>query len=963
MQLFSFSHRHCDGSLRERRLCHQHPPGGPSAAPGGAPQSWWEKILGTGEEVVAAVAVPTGEFLRTLPGVGSLIEKYDRTREAETLRKLTDHANWITVFRDHPEVLEGGVPAGVPQNEGSRVVLEFIQTLSPADRQRVFLEYVDRYIPEDVRKDARFSHYFGPDGSGSEERFRAMKGSGNLSTVRGALGGILGVEDPKVGGADREIAVASLQSHYKIDPADPTKYSNPLLNDFRGAAATARHGGFPGGVVSPENMARGLAPSQFLGALKLGVVPGTLLTQLEGIRQSEKTEGARVSVDVGGRISRVKERREMAEGLREVYANLGGTEKLILFGLLIGMLASKKMRGLLAAGAVGYFAYKFYNKGKDPLEAADEGLRKMRGEGATLEKGAEEARAIMEFLSQQDRENMEVEGRGFGLLGEMPVQYLAAGFKIEGGGAGTTWRLDIDEPGSDLRKELQKRQVIGREYREFFDAVETGKAKIVSISGTLPATKVSALQGEVAAKLPGVAVKVEGSVGRSVQVSLTIPSAKEGDFGAIASTHGFSIKAREEREIDVPMKDSLGRNVYKYRPAVEEALSYVFFEVAKENPRNQNLVKKVEHGLRDLPSGKGYPALTSEAREAYIALVTRGREMSTANPQPLGKYLLSVIEARRKAFERKPEGPKTAGALLFPTDEARRKDVERLEAGGWRFFTPLMRTDLGELVKVEAPPGTVTRVPLLDRGLPYFSSQARLRDVIQKPNVVAALEEEQNTLMKTGKMAEKLQAIYTEANIVGSPNVVAPGAPGGSFYNEGTRMIMVQVVGGPLVEIPAAVWISRLYEGGGMRPAQIVAKEAVQFLPGIPAMPAPRIDPPLDTSVLGDLGAWTGKEDTLRFVLLHDMRFKGGILRAIHQREVAAGGRNIRQQLESIQALSAAGGARKIDGINDMRVTLEKDPGGRGFIPVYRFEITRAGRREPEAVFRDTEGIIDRNSN
>ncbi|MBI3336160.1 hypothetical protein HYZ98_01165 [Candidatus Peregrinibacteria bacterium] len=409
-----------NGSHKERRLCSLCPPtGGPA---GGPAEGYVDKAI---------------SYVRTMPVVGPLVTQLFPGEQLsnlanETMLRLADDSEWIQAFRDPTIFTALQTPAAPSGTFGPKEVLLH---LPPAERIRSFEQFSLRFIPQDVRD----RHNIGTN-------FADIQRRGNLGTLQQALGAVFGSEVPAVGSPAHRLAVESLNQHYQIDPATPA-LSNTLRSDSRrdfewhrqrGRVLTSYSAAPPpiGGVPPP------LSP--FRGAIRLGIFNPAIMEELQKVSDGYQSERARVTTDAAGELNRLGAVRE-AMGMRDVWQNLGGGEKLVLLITAFMLLRSDKGKPLLFAGVAAYFAHKFWSRGGNMFDAIDQA----RGQGSPIEENANHVREIEDVLGESIIGRNSPEVVGAGLLRVVPLTALATSFAQ---GPSGQWSIDANLLNTQLNR-------------------------------------------------------------------------------------------------------------------------------------------------------------------------------------------------------------------------------------------------------------------------------------------------------------------------------------------------------------------------------------------------------------------------------------------------------------------------------------------------------------------------------
>lgn len=577
-----YSHRDTGRfSFRERRLCFM-----PSANPNVPRQpSFWERMQEFGADTVENFK----SFFSNNPQIAGAV--FERIRPdastIEELKQLTNDHNWLHAFRTHDEILRS---ATLSQKQDEDPVYRFLRTsnISLEQRQDMFFEYVDQYIPADVQE----IHFVDDAWSGrtngkldATERFTALSAShpDKINEVIDSLSLSLGDDLVNTAtGKAVEIATSSLKEHYGITAGttiDSSKLDRSLAGDYRSTLESLRLRGYPPAETSPENLQRNLTSSRLLGALKLGVINRSTLEFLNKDLASVIAERDRTinttSRDLDEEMLVTKDAIKMrAETLRDRWDSMGGIGKLILLAAAAFGIYKFPKTSLFFGGL--YVLSKMVT-GVDP---ADVGLQKLRN--SWLDANAKNAKMydffgvevpgdpswpvkrtslMANFLTDYDRDGLEAETEFFSINMNIQLQHLANSFDVVNSGAATTWNLDLS-PGGNIDKAL---------------------------------------------------------------------------------------KASDRKRYRVAIESAKKRNPNAERQ-FEDALAYVFYLIAKKDPRNAKSIESesgylyVDEAVRDLPADQSFTELTGKPREAYADLVLKGKLMAANSTETLGGFIQEHLQ-------------------------------------------------------------------------------------------------------------------------------------------------------------------------------------------------------------------------------------------------------------------------------------------------------------------------------
>ncbi len=111
-----------------------------------AAKRMWEKAMPSKEQVMAFLE-RTAAFFREMPLVGTLLERFKYTPEdMESMENMTDPAQWILAFRN-PSLFEAADPPSGQDLPPRLMPAQFLLCVDKATREQLFLKFVDNYIP------------------------------------------------------------------------------------------------------------------------------------------------------------------------------------------------------------------------------------------------------------------------------------------------------------------------------------------------------------------------------------------------------------------------------------------------------------------------------------------------------------------------------------------------------------------------------------------------------------------------------------------------------------------------------------------------------------------------------------------------------------------------------------------------------------------------------------------------
>lgn len=517
MKFIPHQYRHMEtGSLREHRLCFDTPEtirgtvesltnwvanrgvdlgkilvSVPRGVISGIKDSWDQNA--PSKEEAGAFLYKVGEFFKDVPVVGSFVEKYynglDAATKYEKLKQLVDRENWVSLLGNDAVrnvILNGNIDADTVKNadgDGQKTVLDFLSKLTPPERQSIFMEFVNKYIPEDVQKKNGVSPLAFAPGTTPGDKYRLVNQAGKVDAFGKALGAIFGTTDPLPNSSEEKIARESLEMLYDTNNPQTKKV---LVEDYQNALRYNQLSGL--GIVqnSPESMARNMPASRFRGALKLGVVGQPDLDDLGKNLNEFRTEQTVELNKVGEGLNKLKgETKQMVEKeartLMDTFNTMDGATKgmLIIGGIaaLAGFFG-KAVKNMLKTGigitAVAYVVRKFMFKDDDVGKTfsvwTEKGAQKLRsanqsmfgiGKGPMDGLGSDvmaRANAIGAVLPTKDKQKMYSQTMCLGILSECPLNLLAMSYKMPGPRG---WTLDMSTGlGKHLRNNGWKKDAI-----------------------------------------------------------------------------------------------------------------------------------------------------------------------------------------------------------------------------------------------------------------------------------------------------------------------------------------------------------------------------------------------------------------------------------------------------------------------------------------------------------------------
>jgi hypothetical protein len=411
-----------------------------------------------------------------------------------TLEKLVDEVQWISVFREDSKVLENATVLPLPADKnvvfGPR---ELLQSLPLETRQKIYLEFLDKFIPPKIQNEEGVS----TQGQTVADRFAAAKL--NSKVLHASLGAIMGMDDWNKELAQsqeahpKSIAKKSLASFYELKKKDmPENFiSENLRNDVSHVYAQRSYANVSSVNTDPNLLQEKLAPSRIVGALRLGVVKQKELAIIHQGMEDMLFKNRIITGIVRGKgevyTGAQKERTRLeSETLLDSFQKMGGIEKLVLMGAALYAFSQFKFVRTTTMWAVGaYMFQKMVLKEKDPIKQwsslANWAVKGVTGTNANLfgasvtpgyvDSWNEDASRMVNFLSGLGRQEITTQATGYCLLSKTSLFDLANSFSMGAGG-----QRDLNaRRGSPLDAKLaDANKLLGwnNNYRQFFDNPE-----------------------------------------------------------------------------------------------------------------------------------------------------------------------------------------------------------------------------------------------------------------------------------------------------------------------------------------------------------------------------------------------------------------------------------------------------------------------------------------------------------
>lgn len=416
-------------------------------------------------DIIKQDAIQAASFFRHFPLIGKYFEGM-QFEDVQSYRNLTNNLQWIEAFND---LSVFNKPVIDIADRNSVTPKDMLMSLRPEERKMMYMNFTDSVIP---------AHVLGQNGlpvAGSyrtaTERFDAMDREQHVM-LNGALKGIFDATDVKaIDGRAQSMAKQALNAMYRPELALHDLPLKGLQDDYSDAIAGAGFAGLRGGRTSAANLESSVyAPATLRAALKLGVVRNEHLQFLSrGMEKGEFRESSvkgnvRHNLNVLTGIVETDRRRD-ALGVREIFENMSGVEKLILLGGTAWALTTRFGRGIAGAGALLYFGMKFGFKDPDPIKTASGWINNIltlngRVPNDAMPGGPTDPRrkvdSMMAFLKEFDPQGynrLEMQATGFSLMGDMRMSDIAQQVSIFGDPTKETMSMSLNIPG--LRNGLE----------------------------------------------------------------------------------------------------------------------------------------------------------------------------------------------------------------------------------------------------------------------------------------------------------------------------------------------------------------------------------------------------------------------------------------------------------------------------------------------------------------------------
>lgn len=405
------------------------------------------------------------------------------------LEHLAHDREWLTLIREYPELLTTeNVTDYVLKNNlydsvlnGERVyidhpLIETLHGLEPAERQDLFIEFIDRYIPSTEQNTIDISNIYPP----QERRAKVMDKITMINGIFAAMHGVndwnrvfIGKED---GTSDallaEKIARSSLTNYYKNPDQDyPDTLSTAMYEDVRNGLLSMKTSGFKKIDAKPRVLESSLKEMSLLkGALKLGVITEEDMlrvsaTMNEDVLKTNLIVGkVATNLDTLSKATKLQQQIE-TNNIKKMWNDMGGLGKFLTIAAGIYLLTRKNWVGTVAKSTVGIFAglyaIQYFGLGdKDPLASWDRVLRapgKLFNDNNQSLADAmgtrpipkvkpdninDRARKMVDFLDEFDRSNLERQATGFAILSNGKASTFAQNFNLSAGGQ---WGINFQD--------------------------------------------------------------------------------------------------------------------------------------------------------------------------------------------------------------------------------------------------------------------------------------------------------------------------------------------------------------------------------------------------------------------------------------------------------------------------------------------------------------------------------------
>jgi hypothetical protein len=446
------------------------------------------------------------EYFEGFPFLGKHINEYlTKLKDYKVLSHLVEHKNWMYVFEKHQDLLQDERGAAndkismilaTETDEGRIAVLKFLSTLEVNDKKNIFVEYLGKYVPEDIQRRELGPTMAFNEGASPVQKFDALKEANKLDTFSQVMNGVLGMSDPEVLRAmDNKdafrLSTEVLERYYNTRS---NTVNHALLKDYKDALLYHELSGLPLSQISPEQLRDRLPPSLFKGALKMGVVDRSNLQKLsKNVEEFVQREAVAHDHIVRKRNALKGDTDQMLDNkgrsMKDMWVKAEPLERLALIVAAGAALAYSKTARFVGGGLLAtYFTLMFVRKDDSPgdtiLNAVDTVIGKVTkkqqqvtGLPHEVTPGAQ-VNAILEYLRKNnpdDVETMENEAMSLSLMEDLPLHVLASNFRLIGDGSYGNWCLDVSQSGTFQRQmtDIMSKYKLKHRYKEFFCANDT----------------------------------------------------------------------------------------------------------------------------------------------------------------------------------------------------------------------------------------------------------------------------------------------------------------------------------------------------------------------------------------------------------------------------------------------------------------------------------------------------------
>lgn len=475
------------------------------------------EIFGSGKEgskewANRGIAGRTLDFLRDSLLLSSLLEQRLKTVDFHTAERLIDQEEWIDTFRDTRNDVfapPNAVPVDETKEFGPR---EFLLSLTPEDRQKVYLEFIDKYIPESVQRDPANIGIFDPDNRANPAvRFANLNKPASKAIVNDALAGMFDLEGIAWNGNSKEIAKASLQQHYKAAPSGSLRHS--LTDDFKEALHYQKEVAGNMRPLTPDTLRSDIPASLLRGALnpEIGVITptrfNTLTKDLQRVASQRDLEKGKTQREVGKLRGEAEARLEHeTTEVADIWRNMNIIQKGVLIAGVVYLATKFKKTatviGILAASV--YYGRAFVFKDKTPGKTisdytlkplgdwASQMFNKKMGVGTGAQGAVQHTEKLFSFLDAYQRNKMEEEAAGLALINDVKFKDIVANFDMTKPHV-SNWRLDTRRGGQIngfIQKDMENRGWDGNYYKYFENADNVQQlSQVVAFAFYLAASK------------------------------------------------------------------------------------------------------------------------------------------------------------------------------------------------------------------------------------------------------------------------------------------------------------------------------------------------------------------------------------------------------------------------------------------------------------------------------------------